>query len=341
MGQHPEAQDLPVHGAPGRLPMQIAFDISKAIRQYGPTDVVLQYTSQMWDIWRFGSPALVWLAASARRMGARTSLIAHELFVPWRLRPDLAAAAFLQRIQLALLLKQCDRFFVTTATRIASVAGLCRWLHLPEPKIARVGPNALPVRRAARPTQDGVSPGPRIGFFSTMARGKRFDVVLEALDRIARELPLARLVIMGDLGPVDHPNVVRIRDEVARHHASDRIRMTGKLPLAEIASEIADLDLYLFPMDTGANTRSGTLPVALGAGVPVVTIRGSETDASLFRADENVTFASDLTAAAFAEAALNLLRNRVLLERVGQGGRQLYEEHVSWERIADRLLADL
>ena len=117
--------------------------------------------------------------------------------------------------------------------------------------------------------------------------------------------------------------------------------MTESLPLAEIASEIADLDLYLFPMDTGANTRSGTLPVALGAGVPVITIRGSETDASLFRADENVTFASDLTAAAFAEAALSLLRNRVLLERVGQGGRQLYEEHVSWERIADRLLADL
>ena len=321
--------------------MQIAFDISKALRQYGPTDVVLQYTSQMWDIWRFGSPALVWLAASARRMEARTTLIAHELYVPWRLRPDKAAAALLQRIQLALLLTQCDRFFVTTATRVAGVSGLCRLLHLPEPKVARIGPNALPVQRATRPGVDGVSLGPRIGFFSTMARGKRFDVVLEAFDRIARALPGAELVIMGDLGAPENPAVVEIRDAVAKHHASARIRMTGKLPLAEIASEIAGLDLYLFAMDTGANTRSGTLPVALGAGVPVVAIQGSETDANIFRADENVAFASGLTAEAFAETSLRLLRNQPLLERVGRGGRQLYEEHVSWERIADRLLADV
>ena len=49
-----------------------------------------------------------------------------------------------------------------------------------------------------------------------------------------------------------------------RHPGKDRIRVTGRLSLAAVASEIAGLDVYLFPMSTGANTRSGTLPVALG-----------------------------------------------------------------------------
>jgi glycosyltransferase involved in cell wall biosynthesis len=339
--QHPEVGDLIIHGAPGRLPIQVALDISNAIREYRPTDVVLQYTSQMWNTWRFGSAALVLLAANARRTGARISVIAHELYVPWRIRPDQSLAAFLQRVQLVGLLRQTDRFFVTTATRIADAAGFCRLLHLPEPKLTRIGPNALPLQRGTHPASNGASSGPHIGFFSTMARGKRFDVVIEAFERIARALPSAELVIMGDLGSPDRPDVIRIKREISKHSAGDRIRLMGKLSLSRIASEMAGLDLYLFPMDTGANTRSGTLPVALGSGVPVVTIRGRETDAALFLPDENVVFADDLTAPAFAKASLRLLRNPELLARVAEGARRLYEEHLSWGRIADRFLADL
>lgn len=338
MERHPEARDLEVYEAIGRLPIRIAGDISSAIRAYRPTDVILQYTSQMWDVWRFGSLALPWLAARAHRTGARTTLIAHELYVPWRMRPDQALAALLQRIQFAALLRSCDHFFVTTATRASSVAPLCRLLGGPEPKVARVGPGAMPIQRSPR---DDAMKHPHIGFFSTITRGKRFDVVLDAFDRIAREIPAAELVIMGDLGPPDHPSVVEITEAASKHFASNRIRITGKLSLADIASEIAKLDLYLFPMDTGANTRSSTLPVALGAGVPIVTIRGSETDAMLFRPDENVVFASSLDGPAFAAASLRLLRNPELLDHVGAGGRRLYEEHLSWERIADRLLADI
>jgi glycosyltransferase involved in cell wall biosynthesis len=335
--RHPEANAVDVCGAAGRLPTTVAWEISNAIGTYRPTDVVIQYTSQMWGAWRFGSPAMVLLAARLRRAGARITLIAHELHVPWQARPDLAAAALLQRLQFSALLKSSDRVFVTTSTRAQNLAPLCRLLRAAEPAVIRVGPSALPLEHAP---PSGSATFPRIGFFSTAAVGKRFDVVLDAFAQISGEFPGSQLVLLGDLGPSDHPRVVEVINAVSNHPHKDRIGMTGKLPLARIATEIAKLDLYLFPMNTGANTRSSTLPVALGSGVPTVAMRGIETDPLLFRANETVVFAEELSGPAFAEAALRLLRNAVLRKQVAEGGRRLYEEHMSWERIADRLLAD-
>ena len=93
-------------------------------------------------------------------------------------------------------------------------------------------------------------------------------------------------------------------------------------------------------METGANTRSSTLPSALGSGIPTVAVCGRETDLSLFRDGDNVAFADAMTERAFAVAALRLLQDPAARTRVGEGGRRLYAEHLSWQRIGDRLLAD-
>jgi glycosyltransferase involved in cell wall biosynthesis len=201
--------------------------------------------------------------------------------------------------------------------------------------VIRVGANALPV--TARPDPER----PKVGLFSTAAAGKRLDVLLDAFATVAAQLPRAELVFIGDLGPPERPNVRALLDRVNRHPAADRIRMTGKLPLAEVAQKIAELAVYLFPMDTGANTRSSTLPIALGSGVPVVATRGQETDMSLFRDGENVLFAPSLDGRAFADATLRLLRDADLAARIGAGARDLYARHLAWDRIADGLVERL
>jgi glycosyltransferase involved in cell wall biosynthesis len=334
--RHPEAKGPEVYGAPGKVPAMLALEIAKAVAAYRPTDVIVQYTPQMWDASRFGTPSLVWLIRRLRRGGARITLIAHELAIPWRRRPDLAVAALLQRLQLSALLKTADRFFVTTSTRAADVAPLCRLLSAPEPRVVRVGANALPVAHVDGPAAEG----PRIGLFSTAAVGKRYDVILDAFARIASEFPSAELVLLGDLGPPTLPTVVQISTAISTHPFKARIRTTGRLPLAEISNELARLDLYLFPMNTGANTRSGTLPAALGSGVPVIAVRGIETDEALFTHDQNLVFADDLSGPAFARAALRVLRNPELRRTVADGGRRLYEEQMTWPRIVDQLLAE-
>ena len=333
---HPAAPAVAVQGVEGRLPTVIARNAAAAIDAYRPTDVLIQYTPQIWDSSRFGSPAPLLLAARARAASARVTLMAHELYIPFERRPDLFVGAAMQRLQMAALIKVCHRVFVTTGTRASDIAGLCAVLEVGAPGIVRVGANALPVPR----TLEADTARPRLGLFSTAAVGKRFDVVLNAFARLAKELPGAELVIIGDLGPPERRIVRDILDTVARHPARDRIRMTGKLTLVEIAQEIANLDLYLFPMNSGANTRSGTLPAALGSGLPVIALEAHETDPDLFRDGDNIVFAAELTGAAFAAAALRLLRDRTLMARVGEGARRLYREHLSWDRIVDRFLVE-
>jgi len=334
--RNPETPDLEVRGFAGPLPMTIGQGIADAIAERRPTDVILQYTPQMWDAWRFGSPALGALALRARDAGAKVTLIAHEPFVPWYRRPDLFLAALMQRVHFAAVLRSCDHVFVTTETRLRYVVPYCRALNLPVPGVTRIGANALPVARGHRSPE---LPGPQIGVFSTAAVGKRFDVVLDAFARIANEHAAAELVLIGDLGPPDRPAVGEIRLAMRRHPARERIRVTGRLSLPAIAAEVAALDVYLFPMDTGANTRTCTLPVALGSGLPVVAIHGMETDSGVFRDGENVVIARELSGGAFAEAALEILRDPSLRARVAAGARRLYDDYLSWPGIADELLA--
>jgi glycosyltransferase involved in cell wall biosynthesis len=347
--RNPEVPDLEAHGVAGRSPTAIARGVSTALAKSRPTDVILQYTSQMWDTWRFGSPALVLLASLARQAGARVTLIAHEPFVPWSGRPDLFLGALIQRAQFAALLKICHHTFVTTETRLRYVEPYSSGLGVATPGVTRIGANALPLPPRVpghgsngsdgNAGMHGPAPGPRIGVFSTAGVGKRFDVVLDAFAQIASEVPSADLVLLGDLGPPDRPAVREIRDALGRHPAGARIRVTGRLTLSRIAAEIAGLDVYLFPMNTGANTRSCTLPVALGSGLPVVATFGIETDRSLFRDGENIVMARELSGPAFAEATLRLLRDATLMSRVRAGARELYAAHLSWEQIADVLLA--
>jgi len=336
---HPEAPELPVTASYAKLPLLIAHDLAAAILAGRPTDVVVQYTPQMWDAARFGSPAVPWLARRMRRAGIRVVVIAHELHLPWESRPDLFLAAVTQRVQMAAMLRNSDRLLVTTDTRAALVEPLARLTGAPRPSVIRVGASALPANGTGdHPRPPGTG---RIGVFNTAAMGKRFDVVLDAFAQIAAALPSAELVLLGDLGPPDHPLVRQVADTVARHPARDRIRLAGKQPLPEITDEIAGLDVYLVPSNTGANTRSSTLPTALGSGVPVVAIDGRETDRALFRDGENVVFARGLDGAAFAEACLSVLRDRALAARVAEGGRRLYQQHLAWDRVADQLVAEL
>lgn len=336
--RHPQAPEIEAHAAEGRLPVVIARNVNRALRAYAPTDVLLQYTAQMWGTWRFGSPATVDLALAARRARARFTVIAHELYVPFKRRPDLAVAAATQRLQLGALLTVSDRAFVTTQTRAELLSRAYRPVLRRTPGVVRVGASALPAPRRRAP---GASNAPRLGIFSTAAVGKRFDVVLESFELVWREFPLAELVIIGNLGSPDSPNVRGVVEGVARHPGKANIRMTGRVTLPEVAQEIADLDIYLFPMDTGANTRSSTLPTALGSGLPSITTLGRETDVSLFRDGENIVFAEKLSGRAFGEVALRLLRNPESMARVGAGARRLYDEHLAWDRTVGAFLSTL
>jgi glycosyltransferase involved in cell wall biosynthesis len=331
----PEAPMVPVVAVPGRLPLLIAERIQRELRRFAPTDLIIQYTPQMFDAWRWGSAAVPFLALDARRRGVNVIVLAHELFLSWNRRPDLAVAGALLRAQFATLATIAHRLFVTVEARARGVEG---WLRATRIKsnigVVRIGAGALPVERKPR------SAALRLGTFSTLGSGKRMDVVLECFRIVAQQRSDAELTLLGDLADSGEARLRQFEQAVAAHPARDRIRIVGKQDLSAIAQEVAALDVFLFPMDTGANTRSSTLPLALGSGLPVVATHGAETD-DLFVDRENLVFADSLQGDSFAAAALGIAGDTALAERLSRGAAILYRDHLSWQRIGDRLLAQI
>jgi glycosyltransferase involved in cell wall biosynthesis len=330
---NPEAPTVAVTGVSGATPLLVAAKIVRELTAFAPTDVILQYTPQMFDAWRWGSAATVWLARTARKQGINVTVIAHELFFSWNTRPDILLGAALMRLQAVALMKVADQMLVTVGTRARQLAALARLFGLNrDVRVVRVGAGALPVPRTNDPSQL------RLGTFSTLGRDKRFDVVLDCFAGVARERSDATLVLLGDLGATDDPRVRALHTAIASHPARERIRVAGKQDLVAIAREVSVLDVYLFPMNTGANTRSSTLPLALGTGLPVVAVRGRETD-DLFVGDQNVVFAERLDGPSFTAAVLRIASDADLAARVSRGASDVYRQQLAWDKICDQVLA--
>jgi glycosyltransferase involved in cell wall biosynthesis len=238
-------------------------------------------------------------------------------------------------LQLAAIMLIANRLLVTVERRATEIDWIAKTLRRQDRVgIVRVGPGALPRPRAP---QNGRL---RLGTFSTLGRDKRFEVLLDCFERVRARRPEAELVILGDLGDATLPHVRAFHEAVSKHPGRDHIHLRGKQQLDDIARELALLDVYLFPMFTGANTRSSTLPVALGTGLPVVAVKGVETDA-LFVDGENVLFADGMSGDSFAAAVLALAERDGLAERISRGALALYQAHLSWERIGDQFLAEI
>jgi glycosyltransferase involved in cell wall biosynthesis len=330
---NPEAPEVPVTGASGATPLLIARRLQHEIERFAPTDLIIQYTPHMLGASRFGSPASLWLAHAARRQGIHVVVVAHELFLAWNRRPDVIVGAALMRVQLAAAMKIAHRTLVTMEGRVQELAALTA-VAKPEAPIGvvRIGSSALQIAR--RPHGSGL----RMGMFSTLASTKRFDVMLDCFRRVCERRPDAELIVIGDLGDPEAAHVRALQEAIAAHPNQRGIRVTGKLDLPAVAREVAAMDIYLFPMTSGANTRSSTLPLALGTGLPVVAIDSYETD-PIFVDGENVLFAPALTGEAFADAVLRIAEDRVLAARLSEGALALYREHLAWEKIADQLLS--
>ena len=329
---HPEAPALPVSSLTGTSPRAVAASARRVLLEWRPAFAILQYVPQMWGATRFGSPAAPLLCASLRRAGIRVVAVGHELYLPWALRPDLLAGGALMRLQLGALLQSVDRLALTTESRLDTVRAVARVAGLAD-KLAYfpIGSNALPV--LARPAPGRFD----VGVFSTLAAGKAYESVIDAFAEVSKTVPHARLRLIGDLGDPSHFRHRALLHRIRSHSAGDRISVTGKLHLSEVADAVAALDVFVFPMTAGATTRSSTLPLALGCGVPVVAMRGAETG-SFFSHRETVFLTPDLSSAALAQAILSLHEDAALRECVGRGGRALFERELSWPILRRRML---
>jgi glycosyltransferase involved in cell wall biosynthesis len=330
--RNPECEVVDVHGGAGRTPLEVTRDFRDALLAYDPSHVIIQYTPHMLLASRFGSPAIPVLMSEMRGR-SHVTVIFHELYNPWSWRPDLAISGAMQRLQFVAVVGAADRIFVTTVARKRLLEGIFRRAGRPrEVELLFVGANAPPL--PVRTEHDGH----RIGIFSMLGRTRRFDLMIDAFTLVHQRYPDSELVLIGDLGTDSSSRYRDLKAHIAQSPAAKHIRLTGAIPLWRVAEEVAALDVYMLPDETGASTRSSTLPVALGSGIPVVATCGPETALNFFVDGENIAFADAMTATDLAAVALRVLDDPILADKLGTGGRLLYQRDLAWSAIADRLL---
>lgn len=201
-----------------------------------------------------------------------------------------------------------------------------------------------PARTAVIPHGDerilAGDPGPpgeeeRILFFGDWRRAKGLHLLLEAFDRVAARRPGARLTIAGRPSPDSDPDAVRrwAADRAERVELIDRY-----VGLEEVPGLFDRARLVATPYLAGS--QSGVVHLAMTMARAVVASDAGELAEAVVDGETGLVVpAGDLDA--LAAALERVLGDRALAERLGAAGRRRVLEEFGWERVAERVEAEL
>lgn len=143
----------------------------------------------------------------------------------------------------------------------------------------------------------------------------------EVFPSIRRELPSARLYIVGKDPPLD----------IRRQHDDTAVVVTGFVP--DIRPWVAKCPVFVVPTRVGSGMRIKVLEaLAMGKAVVSTTIGCEGIDGLVD--GENIVLAD--TAADFASAVVGLMHDRGKRERLGRAGRKLVTDLYQWSAVADQ-----
>jgi len=171
----------------------------------------------------------------------------------------------------------------------------------------------------------------------SLAPYKGADLLIEAFGRIARQQPLARLVIAGP--PLAGFDLDAHLHQIDTLGFSERIIVEPRyIPSEAIVAWMEMADIAVYPYRN--ISQSGALMMAMSFGVPVIVTRTgslpeyvSEGPAGL------VVEPGDLDQ--LADALMQLLTNEPLRDRLGENARELSLTRFSWSRAAGTIKTTL
>ncbi|MBM9593843.1 glycosyltransferase [Roseitranquillus sediminis] len=164
---------------------------------------------------------------------------------------------------------------------------------------------------------------------------------LAAFERVATEVPDARLVLVGD-----GPQMATLRARVAESPVGDRVRLTGLLPSDRVAEELAAAHVYLQHSRPEGGWMEGfptTLVEAGAAGLPLIATRVGGTPDQVFDGENGVLIEPD-DVTAQATAMRRLATDEALRRRLGARAREVartYDSAATTRRLEEVLLRHL
>lgn len=179
----------------------------------------------------------------------------------------------------------------------------------------------------------------RLGVLGCITRSKGIDLLIDALDLLARRrrLPegLAVEIAGTPLFRQDQRYFAELRRQVARTAVREQVTFSGYLPEEGLPAFFSGIDLLVLPYrETGSGSASGPLMWAKSCGVPVVATRTRNIPEMVHDGEDGVLCApGDCDSLANAlEAAWQAPR----LARLREGAKARREE-CSWKVCVARL----
>jgi glycosyltransferase involved in cell wall biosynthesis len=303
-------------GAPARY----AGDIRALSKTAGRAPwILLQYNPLSYGRWGF-APMLVRDAiAMRRRTGARFVLSVHE---PWVDTYDWRSAVMsgYHRVQLRPLLAMSDAIVTTTDALAATLGRGATPVAL--------GTTVTPVEEASAAAREQLGLRGRfvVALFGRAHPSRALDYAEQAIADLSNTAVGERLTVLnvGDLAPeLELPPCIDVRT-------------LGHLDPGNLSRALRASHLLLLPFTDGVSTRRTTLMAGLAHGVPVVGLRGDNTDAVLARSDALVlTPVGDR--GAFAHAVSEVAADPARMQALGAAGRRLYLTEFDWPVVARRV----
>ena len=166
----------------------------------------------------------------------------------------------------------------------------------------------------------GLSPNDKVvGFVGRLVREKGVEELLKAMGQVIKEIPEAKLLVVGDTlaSDRDRRTTERLQELIQRNNLEATIKFTGFRE--DIPELLAIMDLFVLPSHREGMPRSILEAMATGKPVVATNIRGCREEVVHGETGYLVPVNDPDK---LAEAIIGILSDRVLAERMGEAGRQ-------------------
>jgi glycosyltransferase involved in cell wall biosynthesis len=314
-----EVEGLTVHGLPGdaaRPRYRVPAEMDRAVRRLGPVDVVL---APEWGgdaalhAFRRRRPPLVTHLHTSLRQAAAVSQ-----GVPRPIGRQLVRNLMQHRLE-RLQSERSDAVLAVSSAVLAWARELWDIGAIPSAVLPN-GVDVAELRRLAEgpPPAGFPGDGPVVAFAGRLEARKGVQVLGDAMTSVWRELPEARLVLIG--------SDTRFREDSMGDHVrrtvagnGDRLHLLGSQPVPSVLSGLARADVVALPSYWDALPNVALESIALGR--PTVYTTGIGFD-DIFEDGVHGLGVPRGRPEAVAEAILRLLRDPGLRERIGGAARQ-------------------
>lgn len=167
---------------------------------------------------------------------------------------------------------------------------------------------------------------------------KGVDTVLEAMEKVIKEVPETHYLIVGD--GVDRG---RLEAVVDRKNLSNSVTFTGKIPYDKLNAYYNIGDIFVMPSKTNPPDIEGFGIVFLEANACGLPVIGSDSGGIPSAIKNGITgfIVPEGEPDLLADRMVRLLRDSDLCEKLGNEGRRWVVEEANWKTLNKKMIEDM